>query len=210
MEIRICKPENPCGHIVWIHENDTTELWNLLKNTGVTLICVTDADWNRDLSPWKAERVFRGDDFGGMAPEHLNELLKILPETEQSLGYPVTRRTIAGYSMAGLFALWSSCVTDCFDGVVSASGSLWFDGFTDFMENHRTHADTVYLSLGDTEYRTKNPRMAKVEDCTRRCREILQSREIPCTLEMNHGGHFTDPAGRLAKGIRWINQRSEK
>ena len=86
MEIRVCKPENPSGHIVWIHENNPSELWNLLNDTGVTLICVTDADWNRDLSPWPAEKVFRGADFAGGASEHLADLLKSIPDTEESLG----------------------------------------------------------------------------------------------------------------------------
>ena len=208
MEIRLCKPEHPSGHVVWIHENDPSELWDLLNDTGVTLICVTDADWNRDLSPWKAEKVFRGADFTGNAPEHLKELRKHLNETEESLGYPVTRRTIAGYSLAGLFALWSAGVTDSFDSVVSASGSLWFDGFTEFLGANRIHADAVYLSLGDAEHKAKNPRMARVEDCTRECCEILTEHGIPCIFEKNSGGHFTDPAGRLARGIRWIDERT--
>lgn len=208
MEIKLCKPENPSGHVVWIHENDPSELWNLLKDTGAALICVTDADWNRDLSPWKAEKVFRGDDFAGMAPVHLEELLNCLQKTEETLGYPVTFRIIAGYSLAGLFALWSSCVTDVFDGVVSASGSLWFDGFAEFLETGTVSAEQVYLSLGDTEYRTKNPRMAKVQDCTERCCGILQNKGIPCVFEQNQGGHFTEPALRLAKGIRQIIERS--
>lgn len=208
MEIRVCKPHSPSGRVVWIHENDPSELWNLLNDTGVTLICVTDADWNRDLSPWPAEKVFRGADFAGNAPEHLAELLKRIPDAENSLGFPVKSRIIAGYSLAGLFALWASCVTDCFDGAVSASGSLWFDGFTEFLGENRTHADAVYLSLGDAEHKTKNPRMAKVEDCTRDYHRILTQQGVPCRLEMNPGGHFTDPAGRLAKGIRWINERT--
>ncbi len=207
MEIRISKSENPNGHVVWIHENDATQLWNLLKDTGMTLIAVTDADWNRDLSPWKAERVFRGDDFGGMAPEHLEQLLKILPETEKLLGYPVTHRTIAGYSLAGLFALWSVHITEVFDSAATVSGSLWFDGFTDFVKKNRIHAEAVYLSLGDLEYRTRNSRMARVEDSTRECHRILTEKGIPCIFEMNSGGHFEDPHGRLAKGIRWIYER---
>lgn len=208
MEIKVCKPQNPTGHVVWIHENDTSELWNLLKDTGVTLITVTDADWNRDLSPWQADRVFRGGDFTGGAPVHLAALLDRIPETEKSLGYPVKCRTIAGYSLAGLFALWSVHVTDAFDFAVSVSGSLWFDGFTNFMASHPTNARAVYLSLGDAEHRTKNPRMAKVEDCTRECRAMLEERGIPSTFERNPGGHFTDVPARTARGILWISERT--
>ena len=208
MEIRICKPENPSGHVVWIHENDTEELCSLTKDTGVTFIAVTDADWNRDLSPWQAERVFHGGNFTGGAPEHLGKLLGAIPETENVLGFPVKCRTIAGYSLAGLFALWAVHITDVFDCAVSVSGSLWFDGFTDFMASHPTNAEAVYLSLGDAEHRTKNPRMARVEDCTRECFGILTERGIPCTFELNSGGHFTDVSERIARGIRWIDERT--
>ena len=49
------------------------------------------------------------------------------------------------------FALWTSYCTDMFTAVAAASPSMWFPGFTDFMENNEILCDSVYLSLGDRE-----------------------------------------------------------
>ena len=43
---------------------------------------------------------------------------------------------IAGYSLAGLFALWAAWNSGYFRRVASVSGSLWYPGFTDYIRNN--------------------------------------------------------------------------
>lgn len=184
---------------------DAAEIWQLLEKPRPALAAVSGVDWNRELSPWCAPKAFRGgDEFSGGGPAFLSALAgQIVPLVEKQLGYIPQSRTIAGYSLAGLFALWSVFNTDVFDQAASVSGSLWFDGFLDYMAANVLCGELrhVYLSLGNREKNTRNPRMAMVEDCTRKASGLLQDRGIPVTFEMNQGGHFDNPPARIARGI---------
>lgn len=183
--------------------SDTNEVWQLLKESGTALASITGVDWNRELSPWKVPKVFQnGEDFSGQGTSFLNTLIgHIIPLAEEHLGFTPALRSIAGYSLAGLFALWTVCQTTFFDGAASISGSLWFDGFLDYMKANTPTTKRVYLSLGDREKVSRNPRLAMVEDCTRQMTELLLSQNIPVTFELNPGGHFQDIAVRMARGI---------
>jgi predicted alpha/beta superfamily hydrolase len=91
------------------------------------------------------------------------------------------------------------------------SGSLWFDGWTEFMASNKPLSSSlrVYLSLGAFEERSRNERMAKVGDCTRRATEILKEQltiKENLILEWNHGGHFTEIPQRHQQGILWLMQ----
>lgn len=151
-----------------------------------------------------SESVPGGEDFSGGGPAFLKTLTtQIIPQVEAQLGFIPVSRAIAGYSLAGLFALWSVLNTDAFDQAASVSGSLWFDGFSDYMKSAGppSHLRRIYLSLGDKEKNARNQRMAAVEDCTRQTAELLQSWDIPTIFEMNPGGHFQDVPDRIARGI---------
>ena len=180
-------------------------VWSMLKEPRPALAAISGVDWNRELSPWPAPGVFRGGgDFGGEGPAFLDMLTgQIVPPVEAQLGFAPVSRAVAGYSLAGLFALWSVFQTDVFDRVASVSGSLWFDGFMDYMRSSAppNSLRQIYLSLGDREKNTRNQRMAAVEDCTRRAEELLRGWNIPVMFEMNPGGHFQDIPGRIARGI---------
>ena len=63
--------------------------------------------------------------------------------------------------MAGLFSLWAAYQTDAFAGVAAASPSIWFPDFLQYMKEHDIRTESVYLSLGDREEKTRNPVMAK-------------------------------------------------
>lgn len=169
-----------------------------------TLALVPVADWNRELSPWKAEKCFRsGEDFGGGAGEYLTQLAQEIPEFERKSGLAPVRRAICGYSLAGLCALYALYVTNIFNGAVSASGSMWFDGWLDFMRrNALKKPDTcAYLSVGDREARTRNTRLARVEECTREAAEILAAQGVRTEFELNPGNHFCESGPRLARGV---------
>ena len=194
-----------CRGIIYVvmDQQDSKETWRLLDGHSLVLAAISGVDWNRELSPWKAPKAFRGSkDFGGQGPALLDTLTQqIIPLTENHLGYAPEFRGIAGYSLAGLFALWAVYQTDLFDRAASISGSLWFDGFLEFMKSSTPKTKFVYLSLGDKEKLAKNPRLAAVEDCTRQAAELLGAQNIPVAFEINHGGHFQDISARIARGI---------
>lgn len=173
-----------------------------------TLVAIGGLDWNRELSPWECDGCVRdAEPFGGRAAGFLDELLKqIIPEAESSLPQPPAWRGIAGYSLAGLFSLWALWQTDAFDRAASASGSLWFPGFIDYVHEHTmpNAPDAVYLSLGKKETKTPNRMMRHVLDDTRAMEKLLGECGIPTTLELNPGNHFAQTDLRMARGIRWI------
>ena len=75
-----------------------------------TLICIDGVDWDRDLSPWPAEKVFRGGaDFSGGADAFLQVLLQdILSAAEADLSPaccdPLLRRAVR-VSMGTVFQI---------------------------------------------------------------------------------------------------------
>lgn len=161
------------------------------------LMAVRIDDWNKDLSPWDAPAVFGKVNFGNGAGETLGELLELCGDKSKMY-------FIGGYSLAGLFALWAAYQTDVFRGVAAASPSVWFQGFADYMKEHEIKTDTVYLSLGDKEEKTRNPVMATVADRIREVHDELKEHGVNCVLEWNEGNHFKDADIRTAKAFAWI------
>lgn len=167
-----------------------------ITDMSSSVLCIYDFDWNRYLSPWKHEKVFaQGEAFAGEADAFLEEVLKLIPERNWK------EIIIAGYSLAGLFALYACTKSEVFTGCMCASGSLWFDGFVQYLKDNPVHCGKVYLSLGDKEKNTKNPVMSKVEiNSLKAVHEMEKYTSV--YFEMNPGGHFNDPDGRVMKGIR--------
>lgn len=181
--------------------------------TRCTLVAVTPPDWNGSLSPWPAPKCFReGEAFAGGADVFISQMLEDMPGFEKSNGLYADRRGICGYSLAGLCALYCLYASDAFDGAASASGSMWFDGWQDFME--ASDADMtgkhVYLSVGDREKLARNERLSKVEKCTIRAREILAAKGADVFFELNPGNHFRDVDLRLARGTDWLQAALSK
>lgn len=193
--------------IVYIvmEQEDAQTVWDMLKERKPALAAISGVEWNRDLSPWSAPKVFRGGEgFSGGGSAFLRVLTEqILPLAEAQLGFVPASRAIAGYSLAGLFSLWTAFQTDVFDRAASISGSLWFDGFLNYMKSAAAPKALrqAYLSLGNREKGARNQRMAAVESCTRQAVELLRGWDIPVDFEMNEGGHFQDVPDRIARGI---------
>ncbi len=170
------------------------------------LVPVPVASWNGDLSPWPAPPVFGKEGFGDGAGETLEKIREeVIPQAMREYSLPRDAKLIlGGYSLAGLFALWCGHETETFSGIAAASPSVWFPGFLDHTAQRPLRAKAVYLSLGDSEERTRNPVMRPVGDCIRGL--YAQYKETPdaaAILEWNEGGHFRDPDLRTARAFAW-------
>ncbi len=171
-----------------------------MTKTEFSLLAVRVKDWNRELSPWKAQPVFGKEEFGDGAEVLLKQILTLCGDLSKTY-------FIGGYSMAGLFALWSIYRTDVFKGAAAASPSVWFPGFTDYMRGRKPGADMVYLSLGDREEKVRNPVLSTVGDRIREAGAILDEQGVMRELEWNDGNHFKEPEYRTAKAFAWLLNR---
>ena len=161
-------------------------------------------DWNLDLTPWHDDAIDRKAEVGTKTGETLGYVTEsLLPALEADYGkLPVI---LGGYSLGGLFALWSSMQTDRFSAVAAASPSLWIKDWLDYAKDRPVKAGKVYLSLGDQEEHVKNRSIARVGDSVRGEYELLQTQlgRENCTLVWNPGGHFQDGDKRLASAFSW-------
>ncbi len=175
------------------------ELKLIKESTGADfcMYAVEVDNWNSDLSPWETEPVFGKEGFGDGAEKTLEEILKFCEDKSR-------RYIIGGYSLAGLFSIWSAYQTDIFCSVAAASPSIWFPGFVDYMKEHEIKTDKVYLSLGDKEEKTRNPVMATVREKIEEAYSLLKEKGIKSNLEMNKGNHFRDVDIRTAKAFSWV------
>lgn len=204
--MNVSKYGNPDADTVLIQPVDNHDLEGIvneaerikqLSGKDFCLVAIKVDNWNSDLSPWEAPAVFGNESFGGKAAAALDEVLKFT-------GDPSKTYYIGGYSLAGLFAIWAAYQTDVFKGVAAASPSVWFPGFSDYMAERKICANSVYLSLGDKEEKTRNPVMATVGDNIRKAHELLKAQGVNTVLEWNPGNHFKDPDIRMAKGFEWV------
>ena len=172
------------------------------------LLSIGGLDWNRDMSPWECAPVMAQDEgYAGGADSYLSLLLEeILPEGLKRLPESPSWTGIAGYSLAGLFALYALYRTDTFARAASMSGSLWFPGFGDFVRSHdmKRAPEKLYLSLGDKEAKTRNPYLKTVQENTEAAVQLYRDRGLDVTWELNPGNHFRDAEKRSAKGILGI------
>ena len=162
-------------------------------------------DWNRELSPWEAPPAFGKEPFGSGAGDTLAFLEKeLLPEFKKSRGLaPDIPVIMGGYSLAGLFALWAAYSSEGFASAAGVSPSVWFPGWLELAESRRPFAQSVYLSLGKKEEKTRNKVLSSVGDNIRRQYDLLSSQGVKTFLEWNDGDHFTEPCLRTAKGFAW-------
>lgn len=182
---------------------------NKLPEEAYLLVAYEVEDWNHDFSIWEYSEL----GFGGGGENTLEWIVqKCIPfiKDYDHERYPFHKAYdfyIAGYSLAGLFSLWSFYKTNAFKGVVCCSGSLWFPKWDEFMKSVKAPENGyAYLSLGKKEEHTKNKWMATVGERTRMQEKYLSLDEgiKKYILEWNEGGHFTEPEKRMAKGMAWM------
>lgn len=172
-----------------------------LSGKPFSLVAFMIKDWNQELTPWAAPAVFGKVPFGNGAEKTLEFITsRLLPEVQENIPHLI----LGGYSLAGLFALWSGYQTDKFDGIVAASPSVWFPKWIEYATDNKPLAKSIYLSLGDKEEKAKNPVMAQVGNAIRRQNELLTGQMDNTILEWNPGNHFVDSEKRTAKGFAWV------
>ena len=192
-------------------EGDGEGVHQALQNMGCTslnLLVIGNIDWNHDMSPWYMPSIYSKEkSFSGGADEYLKLLIdKILPRAKELMDGEPKFTGIAGYSLAGLFAVYAMYKTDVFDRVACMSGSLWFHDFIEYCKRneYKRLPDKICFSLGDKEANTRNPVLKTVEYNTRELSEYFKNLGSEVIFELNKGNHFTDTVLRSAKGIKAI------
>lgn len=197
-----------------VDENDISVLDNEVKhieeNTdrNFSLVAFKIEDWNSELTPWEMPLLRGKGNFGDGATRTLefikNDLIPALSECINT-GNNGIKYILGGYSLAGLFSLWSGYQTDIFEGIVAVSPSVWYKKWIEYVETEKTLSEKIYLSLGDTEEKTKHQILSKIGDNIRKQHEILEnSGNVKTVLEWNEGNHFKNPDIRTAKGFLWV------
>ena len=178
----------------------------LSEKYGISIVLIEDVNWNDDLTPWPAEGVFKkAKPFGGKAASFLDRLThEIIPETEMDLGVEDAEKTLLGVSLSGLFAVWSAFNTDTFANIISISGSLWYDGFVEWMKEQTPSPQLkkVCMLLGEKEKNSKEKRMATVEERTLAATDILKAKsQAAISFELVEGTHFSPIMPRLERAM---------
>lgn len=181
-------------------------LKTLSEQHAVSIVVIDGANWNDDLTPWPAVGVFKkAKPFGGEAAAFLGRLTDtMIPEAETHLGIKDAKRTLLGVSLSGLFAIWSAFNTDAFTNLISLSGSLWYDGFTDWMKGQTPSPQLkkVCMLLGEKEKNAKEKRMASVEEQTMAAAGLLKTgSRATVTFERVEGTHFSPIMPRLERAF---------
>lgn len=190
------------------------QVYQELRKNGCpdfTFVTISGLLWNHDMAPWEIPPISKNDTpCTGGADEYLRLLTtEIIPKAEKLAVGCISWRGLAGYSLAGLFAVYSIYRTDAFSRVASMSGSLWFPGFAEYVYSHEMEScpDHMYLSLGDKECRTRNPYLKTVRERTEAILDFYIRKGIDTEFRLNPGNHYSDSVQRTAAGIAWIINR---
>ena len=197
-----------------VDENDISVLDNEVKhieeNTdrNFSLVAFKIEDWNSELTPWEMPLLRGKGNFGDGAAGTLefikNDLILAVSEYINIENKEI-KYILGGYSLAGLFSLWSGYQMDIFEGIAAVSPSVWYKKWIEYVETGKPLSEKIYLSLGDTEEKTKHQILSKIGDNIRKQYEILENSEnVKTVLEWNEGNHFQNPDIRTAKGFLWV------
>lgn len=196
------------------HDNEGTEVFNKcisIMQKEFILISISGLNWNNDLTPWEYYMEGRKKEiFAGKANKYLEILTKkIIPKIQEciniELNLEIEYYVIAGYSLAGLFALYAGYKTDIFSKIICASGSLWYPGVIEYIKENdiSKNINKIYFSLGNKESKVSNKILQSVEERTKEIEKMLRQKGIETIFVENEGNHFTNSSLRIANGIKW-------
>ena len=183
--------------VVYLHslKENGSEVWEQCQSLHCppfTLISIPTPNWNDSLTPWRCEGLFAEDKpFEGNARQHLLQLETMVAQTEQHLETMPHHRCIAGYSLAGLFATWAPFNTTLFDALASASGSLWYPDFSEYVSINTFAKKPLcaYFSLGTKEAKTPSRLLRSVSQRTKSVVSSFQEKGVETLFESNPGNH---------------------
>ena len=204
---------NVSAPVIYLHtfSDEGQKVYEAAQTTGCppfTLVAISNLDWNHDMVPWDSPSVFKNaEPCTGGADDYLRLLTEeIIPTAEKEMAGVPAWRGIAGYSLAGLFALYTIYQTSLFSRVGSMFGSLWFPGMKEYIFSHEPMRwpDCMYFSLGDKESKTRNPILRSVRQNTEEIHAFYQGKGIRTALQMNPGNHYNYAVERTAAGLCWL------
>lgn len=198
----------PTALLFCYEDNEGKEIYEQLKREGhecFNLISISGMNWSDDLSPWPMGPAYKGDKgYSGQAGMFLHKVMdELMPMIRGRYSINPSRLAIGGYSLAGLFALWSVYEREEFDALICVSGSLWFEDLLPFCRANQpiSNLSYAYFSLGSKEPRTKSPIMSQVGVATEEVVHRFKEIGIDTTFEWNEGGHFVEATLRQCRGI---------
>ena len=205
-------PQNAGAPIVFYNAfaNEADEIARALSELGgvnLTLAAVSRLEWSSEMTPWPMPALFKKEPpFEGGADEYLQTLTQQIAPAVLAKTGDVAWLGVAGYSLGGLFALYSLYKTPMFTRVASVSGSLWYKDFREFaLGSHLAgKPERAYLSIGDRESISKNEYLKTALDATRDIVAHFESLGVGSKFELNPGNHYTDEISRTVKALMWL------
>ena len=211
--VQIFPSQNAVAPIIYLNNytDDGKNIYEAVRVEGCpdfTLVTIGNLKWNEDMTPWSMPPITARDvPFSGGADDYIRLLTEqIIPKAEKQLGGTPAWRGIAGYSLAGLFAVYSVFCTDMFSRVGSMSGSLWFKDIKRYILTHefRRKPDCMYFSLGDKESSSRIAAFKCVQSNTEEIEAFFRGKGVSTTFVLNVGWHNHKCEQRTAAGIKWL------
>ena len=188
-----------------------TPLEAVFRREGGGFLIAASGPREDEDTPWAAPAISaKSNPFLGGADGYLRfltgEFKPLIDREYRTLPDP-GHTCIAGYSLGGLLALYALYRADCFGRIACMSGSLWFEGFTEFMRTHEPMPaqPRCYLSLGRAERKVHNAVIATVAERTEEALGLLREQLGTERVEFawHDGGHFTEIPARIRAGLTW-------
>ncbi len=186
------------------------------KLMELILVGVETKTRQRDYTPWHAPALEqRYGDFEGRGADYLaflvDEVKAYIDRTFQTLPQP-ERTGIGGVSLGGLIALYAAYIyPGVFGRIASISGSLWYDGFVEYMEAQPLTCTgrKVYLDVGSLEGAAKTNRQKTMVPQTKAAYQILRNKGLTadhCQLVIDEGAihHWRFFTKRFPSAMQWL------
>lgn len=202
------KKDAPLYVLPSYEEEEGKEIYRRAKGhlPSFSLLIITSFSWQSALAPFDYLDPFTKKETQGQGEEFLSFILDDLTEAVRESGLTPSYYGLFGYSLAGLFTCYAMFKKTPFTRFGSVSGSLWFPSFLSYAESSPflSEVKKVYLSFGEKEERSHNEVFKEVGNRTREFQKILEQRKTENLLEINPGGHDTEPVYRQIKALSYL------